>query len=162
MPFRTSDCVPCRSLASNCAREDVCGQQHVTCKLPSASALACCGLQAPISDCRPPVALQFHEWPTFARRTPPTTILALFSPHYCLHTHAPSPSASASASRIISTACSFPHRPCPVLAQGSFSLRRALRCDHPLTFFSPKHPQLLSILLQLCALLARDTEPDRP
>ena len=122
---------------------DVCGQQHVTCKLSSASALACpacCSLQAPITECRPPVALQFHEWPTFARRTPPTTILALLSPHYCLHTHAPSPSASASASRIISTACSFPHRPCPALAQG-FHLLAPGFALRPLThLLFPKTP----------------------
>ena len=61
----------------------------------------------------------------------------------CLHTHAPSPSASASALRSISTACSFPHRPCPALVQGFFSLSlyRALRCDHPLThLLSPYTP----------------------
>ena len=58
----------------------------------------------------------------------------------CLHTtHASSPSASASVLRIISTACPFPHRPCPALAQG-FPLYRALRCDFSLTFNpSPQH-----------------------
>ena len=134
-------------------------QQHVTLKCMLNPGQSCLGSgsclllrQAPITDCRPPLALQFHEWPTpFARCTPPPPIpltyprpaFILACPPACLHTHAPSPSASASALRSISTACSFPHPPCPALVQGFFSLSlyRALRCDHPLThLLSPYIP----------------------
>ena len=98
-------------------------------------------LQAPISDCRPPLALQFHEWPTsFALHTTTTTTSNHPRPAFnsCLHTRTP---ASASALRIISTACPFPHCPCPARDQGLSSLNRALRCDHSLIFLSPTHLQ---------------------
>ena len=112
-------------------------------------------LQAPITECCPPLALQFHDWPASSRRAPPPPppphpppqpleprpafILACLPACLpaCPHTHAPPPSASASALRSISTACSFLHRPCPALVQGFFSLYRALRCDHPLTHLLP-------------------------
>ena len=57
-------------------------QQHVTLKCMLNPGQSCLGSgsclllrQAPITDCRPPLALQFHEWPTpFARCTPPPPI----------------------------------------------------------------------------------------
>ena len=138
-------------------------QQHVIFLINVASALACllaccvhvlaACLQAPITDCRPPLALQFHEWPTspcphhhhhHLHHHSNLALLSLLPACLHTHTHAPSPSASASALRIISTARSFPHRPCPALLQGFFSLSRALRCDHSLTFFFPNTPAATS------------------